>query len=83
MHSSYERGCQEKILLRSLRGDLGVATCIQPCLVLSGGLGFAALVRHVWQRRCQPQLLIPTQQFHATVVLDAIRLRSYASLVLA
>ena len=24
---------KEKILLRSLRGDLGVATCIQPCLV--------------------------------------------------
>jgi hypothetical protein len=41
------------------------------------------LVRRVWQRRCQPQLLIPTQQFHGTVVLDAIRLRSYASPALA
>jgi hypothetical protein len=29
---------KEKILRRCLRGDLGVATCIQPCLVLEGGL---------------------------------------------
>jgi hypothetical protein len=33
------------------------------------------LVRRVWQRRCQPQLLIPTQQFHGTVVLDALSYR--------
>jgi len=74
---------KEKILLRSLRGDPGVATCIQPCLVLRGDFGFTALVRRAWHRRCQPQLLIPTQQFHGTVVLDAIRLRSYASPALA
>jgi hypothetical protein len=41
-------------------------------------LGFDVLVRRVWPRRCQPQLLIPTQQFHGTVVLDAIRLPSPA-----
>jgi hypothetical protein len=73
---------KEKILLRSLRGDPGVATCIQPCLVLRGGFGFS-FGRRVWQRRCQPQWLIPTQQFHGTVVLDAILLRSYASPALA
>jgi hypothetical protein len=31
------------------------------------------------QRQCYPQLLIPTPRFHDAVVLDAIRLQSYAS----
>jgi hypothetical protein len=36
-------------------------------------LVLAALDRRAFQRRCQPQLLVPTQRFHKTVVLDAIR----------
>jgi hypothetical protein len=37
------------------------------------------LARRDFQRRAQPQLLIPTHRFHETVALDAIRSRSYAS----
>jgi hypothetical protein len=39
----------------------------------------AAWDRRVIQRRCQPQLLVPTRRFHEAVTLDAIRFRSYAS----
>jgi hypothetical protein len=37
------------------------------------------LDRRAFQRRYQPQLLVPTQRFHEAVALDANRLRSYAS----
>jgi hypothetical protein len=42
-------------------------------------IGLAALARRTFQRQHQPQLLVPTKRFHDVVVLDAIRLRSYAS----
>jgi len=61
------------------REDAGVVTCIQPHLMLRGVVGLAALARRRFQRRRQPQLLVPTQRFHKTVALDAIRFRSYAS----
>jgi hypothetical protein len=82
-HSSYERGCQGKKILPAPQEDAGVVTCIQPhlipYLILRGVIGLVALDRRAFQRRCQPQLLVPTQRFHDVVVLDAIRLRSYAS----
>ncbi len=78
LHSSYERGCQEKTS-PAPREDAGVVTCIQPHLMLRGVVGLAALARRRFQRRRQPQLLVPTQRFHKTVALDAIRFRSYAS----
>lgn len=56
-----------------------MVSCIQPRLIPGGVVGLAALDRRVFQRRCQPQLLVPTQRFHKAVVLDAIRFRSYAS----
>src|ERR1700693_792722 len=83
LHSSYERGCQEKKLLPAPRRDAGVVICIQPRLILGGVIGLAALARRTLQRRCQPQLLVPTQRFHEAVALDALRSRSYASEVLA
>src|SRR5208282_4659908 len=55
--SSYERGCQEKILLRPPRGDTRLVACIQPCLLTRGAFGFTALDRRVFQRRCQTQLI--------------------------
>ena len=79
LHSSYERGCQEKTFLPAPREDAGVVTYIQPHLILKGVLVLAAFVRRAFQRRCQPQLLIPTRRFHEAVALDAIRFRSYAS----
>ena len=54
-------------------------TYIQPHLILGGVIGLVALARRTFQRQCQPQLLVPTQRFHKTVMLDAIRFRSYAS----
>src|ERR1700730_10084644 len=74
LHSSYERGCQGKKLLPAPREDAGVVTCIQPRLILRGVVGLAALARRRLQRRCQPQLLVPTRRFHEAVALDAIRL---------
>src|ERR1700694_656904 len=64
LHSSYERGCQEKRLLPAPRRDAGVVTYIQPRLVLGRVIGLAALARRRFQRRCQPQLLVPTRSFH-------------------
>src|ERR1039457_3907186 len=78
-HSSYERGCQEKKILPAPQEDARVVTCIQPHLILRGVIGLAVLDRRVFQRRCQPQLLVPTRRFHEAVTLDAIRFRSYAS----
>ncbi len=78
-HSSYERGCQEKTFPPAPREDAGVVTYIQPHLILKGVLVLAAFARRAFQRRCQPQLLIPTRRFHEAVALDAIRFRSYAS----
>ena len=40
-HSSYERGCQEKILLHSPPWDPGMVTCIQAPFFLERILGFA------------------------------------------
>ena len=70
---------KKKILPPPLGGDVSVVTCIQPRLIPRGVVGLAALDRRAFQRRCQPQLLVPTRRFHEAVVLDAIRLRSYAS----
>ena len=87
LHSSYERGCQEKKLLPAPLGDAGVVTYIQPHLIphliLRGGIGLVVLAGRTFSRRCQPQWLVPTQPFHVTVALDALRLRSYASPALA
>src|ERR1039457_902159 len=80
--SSYERGCQGKKLLPAPREDAGMVTYIQPHHTLRGVIGLAALARRAFQRRGQPQLLVPTRRFHEAV-LDAIRLRSYASEALA
>src|ERR1035437_555609 len=82
-HSSYERGCQGKKLLPAPREDAGMVTYIQPHHTLRGVIGLAALARRAFQRRGQPQLLVPTRRFHEAAVLDAIRLRSYASEALA
>src|ERR1700689_4254695 len=60
-----------------------MVTYIQPQLILRGVIGFVALARRTFQRQGQPQWLIPTYRFHHVVVLDAIRLRSYASSTLA
>jgi hypothetical protein len=63
--------------------DAGVVTYIQPDLIphliLRGVIGLVALARRTFPRRCQPQLLVPTRRFHDVLVLDAVRLRSYAS----
>jgi len=59
LHSSYERGCQEKILSPALAGNQDVVTYIQPCLLIRGVLDVAILDRRVVQRRCQPQWIIP------------------------
>ena len=74
---------KKQILPPPLRGDVDVVTCVQPRLIPGGVVGLSALDRRAFQRRCQPQLLVPTQRFHEAVVLDAIRLRSYASEPLA
>jgi len=66
---------KEKILSPPLAWNQSVVTYIQPCLHLWGAFDVAALD----QRRCPLQLIIPTWWFHATVALDASRLRSYAS----
>src|SRR4029078_8712775 len=83
LHQSYERGCQVKKFLPAPLRDAGVVTYIQPHLIphliLRGVIGWVALARRTFPRRCQPQLLVPTRQFHDVVVLDAVRLRSYAS----
>ena len=65
---------KEKILRPPLGGDVSVVTYIQPRLILGRVIGLDALARHRLQRRCQPQLLVPTRRFHEAVVLDAIRL---------
>jgi len=48
MHSSYERGCQEKKLLPAPGEDAGVVTYIQPHLILRGVIGLAALARRTF-----------------------------------
>jgi hypothetical protein len=70
---------KEKTLPSPLGGDAGVVTYIQPRILLRRVIGLAALARRMFQRQRQSQLLVPTQRFHEAVVLDAIRLRSYAS----
>src|SRR5690348_5253369 len=74
---------KEKILSPPLAGNQGVVTYIQPCLLIRGAFDFSALARRGFQRRGQPQLLVPTHWFHETVALDAIQFRSYASYLLA
>ena len=64
---------KEKILRLPPGETLDMVTCIQPCVSPGGALGFAALDRRVFQRRNQPQLLVPTQRFHEAVALDAVR----------
>src|SRR5580700_9213620 len=68
LRSSYERGCQGKNLLPAPPGDAGVVTYIQPHLIahhiLRGVIGFFALARRTFPRRCQPHLLVPTRRFH-------------------
>ena len=68
--SSYERGCQGKKLLPAPREDAGMVTYIQPHHTLRGVIGLAALARRAFQRRGQPQLLVPTRRFHEAVVLE-------------
>ena len=70
---------KEKSFSPPLRGDAGMVTYIQPHHTLRGVIGLAALARRAFQRRGQPQLLVPTRRFHEAAVLDAIRFRSYAS----
>jgi hypothetical protein len=70
---------KKKILSPPLAGNQGVVTYIQPCLLIRGAFDFSALARRDFQRRGQPQLLVPTQRFHVAVALGAIRYRSYAS----
>jgi hypothetical protein len=41
-------------------GDVSVVTYIQPRLILRRVIGFVALARRMFQRRYQPQLLVPT-----------------------
>ena len=74
---------KEKILSPPLAGNQGVVTYIQPCLLIRGAFDFYALARRGFQRRGQPQLLVPTHRFHETVALDAVQFRSYASYLLA
>ena len=59
---------KEKILPSPRGGDVGVVTYIQPRLLVRRAFGFAALHGRVIQRRCQPQLLVPTWRFHEAVV---------------
>ena len=65
-NASFWRGCQGKKILPAPQEDAGVVTCIQPHLILfhRGVVGLSALDRRASQRRCQPQLLVPTQRFH-------------------
>jgi len=51
---------KKKILSPPLRGDVSVVTYIQPRLILRRVIGFVALARRMFQRRYQPQLLVPT-----------------------
>ena len=51
---------KKNILLPPLRGDVSVVTYIQPRLILRRVIGFVALARRMFQRRYQPQLLVPT-----------------------
>ena len=57
---------KKKILPPPLRGQVDVVTYIQPHLILRlifirrGVVGLSALDRRAFQRRCQPQLLVPT-----------------------
>src|SRR5215469_13142373 len=60
LHSSCERGCQEKSSFPSPRGKPALVTYIQPCLLIRGAFDVAAFVRRVVQRRCQSQWIIPT-----------------------
>ena len=56
-----------------------MVTYIQPRYIFARVIGATASARRRLQRRCQPQLFIPTRRFHEAMVLDAIRFRSYAS----
>jgi len=51
---------KEKFSPSPLAGNQGVLIDIQPCLLLRGAFDVAVLDRSVVQRRCQPQLIIPT-----------------------
>ena len=79
MRADVKKKSQKKSLPPPLRGDVDVVTCIQPRLIPGGVVGLAALDCRAFQRQCQPQLLVSPRRFHKAVVLDAIRLRSYAS----
>ncbi len=70
---------KKKILAPPLAGDVDVVTCIQPRFIPGGVFGLAAWDGRAFQRRSQPQLLVPKRRFHEAVALDAIRFRSYAS----
>src|SRR5271167_2779464 len=63
LHSSYERGCQEKRLLPAPGRDAGVVTCIQPSHSRKGDW-FGRFGSSQMQRRCRPQWLVPTRSFH-------------------
>jgi hypothetical protein len=49
----------EKILSPPLQGQVDVVTYIQPHLILRGVIGLSALDRRAFQRRYQPQVLVP------------------------
>jgi len=63
---------KEKILPSPLGGETDVVTCIQPRLIPREVFVFAVLARREFQRRRQPQLLVPTRRFHEAVALDAL-----------
>ena len=48
LRSSYEKGCQEKTPSPAPREDAGVATDIQPHLILRGVSGLVALARRTF-----------------------------------
>ena len=76
---SYERRCQEKNSCPSPQGRRGCGDLHPARLILGGVFGLAAWDGRAFQRRSQPQLLVPNRRFHEAVALDAIRFRSYAS----
>ena len=46
------------------RHDAGRRLLSSRLLILRGVIGFVALARRTFPRRCQPQLLVPTRRFH-------------------
>ena len=67
----------------ALRGNPSAVTSIQARPPSQRGFCFITLDRRIIEQRCQSQLIPLTEWFHETVVLDALRLRSYASQALA